>query len=246
METMIHVADARARLLAKLQPSQARSTPIASACGLALAHDIPSPISLPPFDNSAMDGYAVVAADTHGATRDNPVRLRIVDRVFTGSMPARAIGAGLCAEIATGAPVPDGADAVVMQEDTTREACEPHLVKILDRVRPWENVRFKGEDIRAGRRQVDLPRVVDRGKVGEGNRIIADVLILIPAVEGTINGVVEEVRHNTISMSESKVTQFWLVSHSNNDQAVAIPSRASFHRVSRERIPSHRFRLSPE
>ena len=83
------------------------------------AADIASPLDVPPFARSAMDGYARDCRGCRGAHRaDTPARLRIVERIFTGQMPRTAIVRGTCAEIATGAPLPEGADAVVMVEQT--------------------------------------------------------------------------------------------------------------------------------
>jgi molybdenum cofactor synthesis domain-containing protein len=110
-----------------------------------------------------MDGYAVVAEDTRGATRDRPVRLRIVDRVFTGGMPVRTIATGTCAEIATGAPLPDGADAVVMVEETAR--VDGEHVAIAAEATPKQNIGRKGADISPG----DL--VVRRGDLLNPSRL---------------------------------------------------------------------------
>ncbi|MBI3948392.1 MAG: molybdopterin molybdotransferase MoeA, partial [Armatimonadetes bacterium] len=95
----------------------------------------------------AMDGYAVVSADTVGASARSPVRLRVVGDLPAGRVPAGAVRPGTAVRIMTGAPVPDGADAVVMVEDTTTAADE---VSIRREARPGENVRDAGEDIRAG------------------------------------------------------------------------------------------------
>ena len=79
------------------------------ADGRVVAADVTATVDVPPFDRAAMDGYAVVAADTFGASAQSPKTVVRVDRVFTGQMPARGIGAGECIEIATGAPMPSGA-----------------------------------------------------------------------------------------------------------------------------------------
>src|SRR5882672_9071296 len=92
--------------------------PLASAGWRVAAEDIVSPIEVPPFARAAMDGYALIAADTATATEHAPITLRIVERLYTGSAPSQTIAPGTCAEIATGAPLPAGADAVVMVEQT--------------------------------------------------------------------------------------------------------------------------------
>ena len=91
------------------------------ARGRVLARDVMAPADVPPFARAAMDGYAVRAADTAAATRDTPAALRCVERIYTGQMPVQAVAAGLCSEVATGAPMPEGADAVVMVEETAAE-----------------------------------------------------------------------------------------------------------------------------
>jgi molybdenum cofactor synthesis domain-containing protein len=117
------------------------------ADGRVVARDVTSTLDVPPFDRAAMDGYAVRAEDTVGAT-SGPRALTNVGRVFTGDMPARAIDRGECMEIATGAPLPDGADAVVMVEETTREGERRVLVRAA--VTPRTNVGARGADIAAG------------------------------------------------------------------------------------------------
>src|SRR6516165_5695238 len=115
--------EARRRLDAAVDPiTRTERVPLGAAQGRVAAEDIRSSIDVPPFSRSAMDGYAVIAADMSGATVDSPVRLRVVDRLYTGQAPAVAVGTGTCAEIATGAPLPAGADAVVMVEQTAKDA----------------------------------------------------------------------------------------------------------------------------
>src|SRR5687768_15345122 len=103
-KSTISLTEARARLTAGIRLiTRHERVALAAAAGRVAAADVVSTISVPPFSRSAMDGYAVVAADTTHASRTTPVRLRIVERVFTGRLPAHAIAYGLCAEIATGA-----------------------------------------------------------------------------------------------------------------------------------------------
>lgn len=136
---------------------------LSEAAGRVAAADLASTIFVPPFSRSAMDGYAVIAEDTRGATADRPARLRIVERVYTGNVPTRPITAGHCAEIATGAPLPDGADAVVMVEETARVDAEH--VAIVAEATPRQNIGRKGADISPG----DL--VVRRGDLLNPSRL---------------------------------------------------------------------------
>ncbi len=94
------------------------TVPLSDADGRVSARDVTATHDVPAFDRAAMDGYAVVADDTAGATPSAPRALRLVGGVFTGDMPARGVTSGECMEIATGAPLPAGATAVVMVEDT--------------------------------------------------------------------------------------------------------------------------------
>ena len=113
-----------------------------------LARDVIASGDVPPFDRAAMDGYAVVAEDTFGTGRFEPKSLRVVEKVFTGQLPTRSIASGECVEIATGAPMPRGANAVVMVEETERAAGGE--VHVFTPVYPGQNVGKRGADIRQG------------------------------------------------------------------------------------------------
>jgi molybdenum cofactor synthesis domain-containing protein len=113
-----------------------------------LARAVVADQDVPPFSRAAMDGYAVVAEDTFGAGQFDPRVLRLVDKVYTGQVPTRPVARGTCAEIATGAPMPPGADAVVMVEETEKD--EAGGVRIFGPVYPGQNVGRQGADIRAG------------------------------------------------------------------------------------------------
>jgi molybdenum cofactor synthesis domain-containing protein len=128
-----------------------------------LAEDITATRSTPPFDRAAMDGYAVKARDTFGASRQNPGVLKIVDVVYAGSTPKRKLAAGECIQIATGARVPPGADAVVMFEDVNKE---DNQIKVLKPVYPRANVAPKGEDIKKGEPLLKEGLLLDPAQVG--------------------------------------------------------------------------------
>ena len=120
---------------------------LADAAGRVLASTITATQDVPPFDRAAMDGYAVVAEDTFGASRHEPRTVQRVETVHTGSVPTRSLARGECTEIATGAPMPDGGDAVVMVEETDRGA--DNEVRIFTPVYPRQNVGRRGADISA-------------------------------------------------------------------------------------------------
>lgn len=124
------------------------SVPLEQAEGRVLAEDLFARSELPPFDNSAMDGFAVRAADIDGASQDRPIRLKMLDVVRAGNLPRLALQRGQAIKIMTGAPIPEGADAVVMKEITSSR--EEEWVDVLRAPKNHENIRPKGEDIRVG------------------------------------------------------------------------------------------------
>lgn len=144
---MLEVEDAQARIVAAVEPLEAEDVPLAKARARVLAEPIIAPISLPAFDNSAMDGYAVRAADVASATDSAPVPLRCLEAVPAGASPDTVVTPGACVRVFTGSPLPRGADAVVMQEDTRTSGSD---VSVLDAAKPWENVRLAGEDVKRG------------------------------------------------------------------------------------------------
>jgi molybdenum cofactor synthesis domain-containing protein len=113
-----------------------------------LAEDIVSPRDVPPFARAAMDGYAVRAEDTTGASRSRAATLRVKDTIYTGQTASDAVGAGECFEIATGAPIPPGADAVVMVEETDRDS--DGTVRIFTSARTGQHIGRQGTDIQSG------------------------------------------------------------------------------------------------
>ncbi|MGC8816422.1 MAG: gephyrin-like molybdotransferase Glp [Candidatus Hadarchaeum sp.] len=121
--------------------------PAASAVGRVLSKDIISKIDVPPFDRATYDGYAVKASDTFGATERSPIELRLAGRVVAGTWPKMVLRSGFCAEITTGAPLPRGADAVVMSEYVVPA---DGSVTCYRAVSPGENVTKRGSDIRKG------------------------------------------------------------------------------------------------
>ena len=142
-------ADALQTLLARLPKRDAvEAIATRDALDRVLAQDLCSPADLPSFRRSTMDGFAVRAADTFGATEGLPAYLDLVDEVFMGQAPTRALGSGECARIATGGMLPDGADAVVMVEQT--QDVDPTTIEAVRAVAPGENVVQVGEDVRTG------------------------------------------------------------------------------------------------
>ncbi len=135
--------EAQRDVLAAMEPLPAAAVPLADAGGLVLDQDVTAPHGVPPFTNSAMDGYAVQAADT----ADAPVTLHVLEDVPAGSVAERKVEPGTAITIMTGAPLPDGADAVVPVEDT---AVDGDTVEIRRSVRTGAAVRPAGGDVAAG------------------------------------------------------------------------------------------------
>jgi molybdopterin molybdotransferase len=137
---------------------------IADGMDRVLAEDVPSSVDVPPFDRAGMDGYAVVAEDTFGAGRYEPKVLRCIDTVYTGEVPSRAVARGECIEIATGAPMPRGATAVVMVEETEKTADDS--VRVFMPVYPGQHIGRRGADIRAGETILRAGTVINPARIG--------------------------------------------------------------------------------
>ena len=175
-KSTIPIGEARELLRTGATPiARTEVLPLAAATGRIAAADVAATIFVPPFSRSAMDGYAVVAEDTLGASRERPVRLRIIERVYTGSTPAHVVTPGSCAEIATGAPLPEGADAVVMVEETS--PIDDGQVAVWAEAHPRQNIGRKGADISPG----DL--VVRRGDFLNPSRLGAIAAVGCPHIE---------------------------------------------------------------
>jgi molybdenum cofactor synthesis domain-containing protein len=140
-EVRQHILDSVPRL-------PAVSVPIADALGLVTTRPLAANEPVPPFTNTAMDGYAVRAADTAGATRERPLRLQVVDELPAGKAPTTPVGPGQAVRIMTGAPIPEGADAIVMVELTNRDG--PDGALIYQQVSAGDHLRPAGGDLSAG------------------------------------------------------------------------------------------------
>ncbi|MGI8686386.1 MAG: molybdopterin molybdotransferase MoeA, partial [Acidimicrobiales bacterium] len=158
---LVDVAAARALVLASCERLPAVTLPLGEALGLVTTTALDAPEAVPPFANTAMDGYAVRAADTAGA----PVPLRVVGSLAAGAAPDVAVGPGQAVRIMTGAPMPAGADAVVMVESTTA-ADDGAAVVIDEAARPGDHVRGAGEDIQAGQEVFPAGTVLSPGHLG--------------------------------------------------------------------------------
>ena len=150
---MISVEEALEKVLSYVDVLEAEEVPILESLGQVLVEDIASHIDIPPLDNAAMDGYAVRANDTHGASDQSPRLLRVIDTVSAGSISQQKVTPGTAIRIMTGAPVPEGADSVIRFEDTDEEQRQRSgagEIGILCELTPGLNIRKAGEDIARG------------------------------------------------------------------------------------------------
>ena len=134
------------------------------SAGRVIAAGVVADRDVPPFDRGAMDGYAVIAASTFGASRMNPRLLQCIETVHTGSVPSKTLEPGQCTQIATGAPMPDGADAVIMVEETDRR--DGDEVAIFTPVYPRQHVGRRAADITTGAQVLHAGDLLTPSRVG--------------------------------------------------------------------------------
>ncbi len=144
---MIPLDEVRSRILNAVSLLSPLELPLSEALGLATAVPLAAAWDVPPFANTGMDGYAVRAADTAGASPGSPVRLAVVDDLPAGRAPTVAVGAGEAIRIMTGAPIPPGADGVVRVEETRADG---DGVLVHREVQPGDHIRAAGGDLAAG------------------------------------------------------------------------------------------------
>ncbi len=128
-----------------------------------LAEDVHALIDLPPFNRASMDGYAVQAQDTFGASEDNPIILNLIEKIRAGDSPSKEVQKGTCSEVGTGAPLPAGADAVVMVEVTD---IQNDKVEIMEAVAPGTNRALQGSDIEKGQLLMEKGTLLTAAKIG--------------------------------------------------------------------------------
>lgn len=156
--------DAKRIMVEAVRPvERAEKLPIQSLGGRILAQEIVSEMDVPPFDRSAMDGFAVRAEDTFGADKLEPAELRIIGKVLAGRPSSSSVSRGECIEIATGAKLPDGADAVVKVENTEIAG---DLVEVFTPVHPGQDISKKGEDIKTGEKVLMRGAYLDPSNIG--------------------------------------------------------------------------------
>jgi molybdopterin molybdotransferase len=160
---VLTVAEARQRILERVHVLEPESVPLSAAHGRVLAEEVRAEHDVPPFPNSAMDGYAVRAADVRPATAADPVSLRVLGEIRAGAAPSKEVGPQTALRIMTGAMLPEGADAVVRVEDTSEEG---GTVQVRAAVEPGTSLRAAGSDLRRGELVAADGRLITPGLVG--------------------------------------------------------------------------------
>jgi len=160
---MLTVPEASARILEHIAPLAIERVPLLDALGMVLAEPVRAPMTLPAWDNSAMDGYAVRGSDIDAASADHPVSLRVLETVAAGRFATQPVGDGEAIRIMTGAPIPDGADTVVRVEDTDGGTVRVLVTNARDARR---NVRPRGEDFCEGDSLLDRGAPLGAAQLG--------------------------------------------------------------------------------
>lgn len=155
--------DALKTVLSRIKRVDSEEMSFYRARGRVLAEDVVSDVDVPPFDRSAVDGYAVKAEDTFGADEENPIELSVVGSVEIGVPPEIELGEGEAVKIMTGAPLPEGADAAVMVEYTKLEDDRLEVSRALS---PGKNVSARGEDVKSGQKVLSRGRVLRPQDIG--------------------------------------------------------------------------------
>jgi molybdopterin molybdotransferase len=165
LKETVSLEEARAVIDGAIRPvERAEVVRLERSSGRVVFRDLISETDVPPFARAAMDGYAVIAEDTFGAGAFAPRLVSCLERVYTGQVPTVTVGRGQCVEIATGAPMPAGADAVVMVEETERGDAEE--IRIFGPVYPGQNVGRQGADITVGQVIVSAGTTLNASRIG--------------------------------------------------------------------------------
>ena len=162
---LIPLQDAQNRVWAACPPALEVEVPVAEALGMVLAAPVVAPEAVPPFANTAMDGYAVRAADVAGADAGTEVTLDVVGTIAAGARPDPPVGPGQAVRIMTGAPIPPGADAIVMVE-LTETLDGGARVKVLEAVPVGNHIRPPGDDIEPGQGVFEAGEILSPGHLG--------------------------------------------------------------------------------
>ena len=193
MSDLVALADAQRLVIDRCQPLAPRAVPLEQALGCVLAEAVTARTSVPPFANSAMDGYAVRADDTTGA----PVTLEVIETIAAGARPTTRVERGQASRIMTGAPVPDGADAIVMVE-LTEGSPTSATVTVKEAVPAGNHVRHVGEDVAAGDEVFDAGTVITPGHLGVLASLGVDAPVARPRARAGVLSTGDELLNGSI------------------------------------------------
>lgn len=172
MSNLLNPDHAIAKILETIQRLSAESVVLEDSLGRILAEDILSDTNLPPFDNSAMDGFAILSGDSSGASQSEPVVVHVSMDIPAGKAPDNPIQSGQAARIMTGAPIPDGADAVIPVEDTNADFSDPQSsiigtnVQLYKETSPNSNIRKSGQNIAVGQKVLTASTEIRPAEIG--------------------------------------------------------------------------------
>ena len=166
-EEMLSVEEARKKILENFSILPSEDKLILDSLGQILSENITAKFPIPPLDNSAMDGYAVVSGDTIGATNNQPVKLKVIGSIAAGYVPTKKIESGQSMRIMTGAPIPKGADAVIPFEETDEKIRNNFdYIGCNSEVKKGDNIRLSGEDVLEGKQILSSGIVINDAHVG--------------------------------------------------------------------------------
>jgi molybdopterin molybdotransferase len=200
---VIPLEDVQAEVLRSVAVLAPASVPIADALGLVLAEPVIAGEPVPPFANTAMDGYALRAADTSGASESEPARLRVVADLPAGHAATVPVGAGEAIRIMTGAPIPSGADAIVMVERTQRDGDDGVLVR--HAATAGDHIRAAGGDVVAGQRVFEPGTVLGPAHVGVIASLGFESVSVIPRARVGVMSTGDELREGPVELAPGEI-----------------------------------------
>lgn len=219
---MIEMDEAIRIVMESTQPIDAISVDLMDALGYVLSEDIKSDLNMPPFDKATMDGYALHGGEITSASGNTPVVLDVIEEIPAGTVPQKTVGTGQASRIMTGAPVPDGADTVIMVEDTESEA-NGEKVRVLDVTEVGENIARLGEDVTVGQVVLEKGAVIRPPEIG----ILAAMgVVSVPVYRKPIVGVIAT---GSEIVEPSLTPQPGQIRNSNGYSMMAQALRASAH-----------------
>ncbi len=199
---MVSLEEAKKLILDKIKSLGLEEVNIEDSVGRILYEDIYSPINNPPFPRSPLDGYAIRGEDTKGATKENPVTLTVIDKIYAGYVSKKIVKENEAIRIMTGAPIPTGANSIIRQEDTDEGI---KTVKVYSELNPYDNYCFEGEDFKKG------TKLIEKGTLITSSEIIAlasmgfnKVKVYKKAIVGIIN-TGDEIQNPGIKLNNGKI-----------------------------------------